>query len=112
MIGSVKRITSRQNPIVARYRAVGGGAERNLILLDGLHLVGDADAAGLRFHHAMVAAVAIDGPEMHALVARLVAAGVEVAAATAPVMAAASPVRSSSPIVALAERPAHLEDRI
>lgn len=108
----MKRITSRQNPLVARYRAVGRGAERDLILLDGLHLVGDAVAAGLRFRHALVAADAIDRPEVHALVARLEAAGVEVAVATAPVMAAASPVRSSSPIVALAERPAHLEDRV
>lgn len=111
MIRSVKRITSRQNPLVARYRAVGRGDERNLILLDGLHLVGEAETAGLHFHHALVAGEAIDRREVQALVARLEARDVEVATASAPVMAAASPVRSSSPIVALVERPAHLEER-
>lgn len=108
----MKRITSRQNPLVARYRAVGRGAEPDLILLDGLHLIGDAEAAGLRIRHALVAAGAIDRPDLQALVARLAASGVDVASGTAPVMAAASPVRSPSPIVALAERPAHLEDRM
>jgi len=108
----MKRITSRQNPLVARYRAVSRGAERDLILLDGPHLIADADAAGLRIRHALVAAGAIERPDLRALVARLEAAGVDVASATGPVMAAASPVRSSSPIVALAERPAPLEDRL
>ena len=38
----MKRITSRQNALVARYRAVAQGTEPDLLLLDGLHLVSDA----------------------------------------------------------------------
>ena len=42
----MKRITSRQNPLVARFRAVTQGDDRTLLLLDGVHLVAEALAAG------------------------------------------------------------------
>jgi TrmH family RNA methyltransferase len=103
----VRRITSRQNPLVARYRAAARG-DATAILLDGVHLVQDALAARLPIRDAALSAGAADAatdPEVVALVKRLLDAQVDVVSATAPVMAALSPVRSSSPIVALADRP-------
>src|SRR5574340_633825 len=104
--GAMKRITSRQNPLVARFRAVMDGGAVDLALLDGTHLVADALRAGIRVREAVVASAAVGRAEIDALTAGLVAAGVEVTAAAASVMQAVSPVRSSSAIVAIVERPA------
>jgi TrmH family RNA methyltransferase len=100
----VQRITSRRNAVVARYREAVRGSE-SLVLLDGAHLVQDAIGAGLVLQHALVAADALDDPDMRALVTRLQDRGVSIADGSASVMDAVSPVRSSSPVVALAERP-------
>jgi TrmH family RNA methyltransferase len=100
----VQRITSRQNAIVARYREASRGGAGQPLLLDGTHLVSEAVAAGIHLQHMLVAADAVDTPEISELLA---GAGprVEVAAASSSVMDAVSPVRSSSPIVALGSRP-------
>ena len=99
----MQRITSRQNAIVARYREASRGGAGQPLLLDGTHLVSEAVAAGIHLQHVLVAADALDTPEISQLLA---GAGplVEVAAATSGVMDAVSPVRSSSPIVALGSR--------
>ena len=76
-----------------------------MLLLDGVHLVTDALAAGVRVHEATVAADALARRDIIALVGRLSDAGVEAVAASAAVMAAISPMRSASAIVALADRP-------
>jgi TrmH family RNA methyltransferase len=101
-----RRISSRQNDSVARYRRTARGDEPALMLLDGEHLVAEAAAAPIAIRHVLVSSEAAELPAHHGLLQRLDRAGVEVAIATAPVIAAASPVRSPSPIVALAERPA------
>jgi TrmH family RNA methyltransferase len=101
-----RRISSRQNDSVARYRRAARGDEPALMLLDGEHLVAEAAAARIAIRHVLVSSAAAELPAHHGLLERLDRAGVEVAIATAPVIAAASPVRSPSPIVALAERPA------
>jgi RNA methyltransferase, TrmH family len=101
----MKRITSRQNDVVRHYRAVARGEERNLLLLDGAHLVSDAVAAGVKMRHVMVVAAAAESAEVRPLLDGLERAHVEIALASPPVMAAVSPVRSASPIVAIAERP-------
>jgi TrmH family RNA methyltransferase len=101
----MKRITSRQNAVVARYRRVASGAADDVVLLDGSHLLKEAIASGTSVRHVMVGASALENAEVARLVAALERRGVEIASATAPVMAAASPLRSPSPIVALAERP-------
>lgn len=101
----MKRITSRQNAIVAAYRDAARGDRRDVILLDGAHLVGEAIAAAVPIESALIAIGASDSAETAALAAALARHGVDVAEASASVMAAASPVRSSSPIVALARRP-------
>ena len=99
----MRRIASRQNPIVARYKLAARGD--GVLLLDGPHLVSDALAAGVRVTEAAVTVEAGERIEIRRLVDRLGLAGVDVVSVTAPVMDALSPVRSSSAIVALAERP-------
>jgi TrmH family RNA methyltransferase len=101
-------ISSRHNPIVARYRAAARGEAGDRLLLDGAHLVTDALAAGVRVRvrEAAVTATADEDDELRSLVASLERAHVEVVTVTTAVMDALSPVRSSSAIVALADRPA------
>ncbi|MGE3955987.1 MAG: TrmH family RNA methyltransferase [Vicinamibacterales bacterium] len=99
----MQRITSRQNATVAAYRDAARDASAT-ILLDGLHLVGEAIDAGLRLRHVLIAADAVERPDAAALLRRL-PPDTPVATASATVMDAASPVRSSSLIVALANRP-------
>lgn len=97
-------ITSRQNPLVSRYRAIADGSDRTQLLLDGIHLVTEALDAGIAITDAMVALTSAQDRELAPLLARLSAAGVSVTTASTPVMAAVSPVRSSSAIVATAPR--------
>jgi TrmH family RNA methyltransferase len=101
-----RRISSRQNDSVARYRRAARGDEPALMLLDGEHLVAEAASASIAIRHVLVSSEAAELPAHRGLLESLERAGVEVAIATAPVIAAASPVRSPSPIVALADRPA------
>jgi len=102
---SKMRITSRQNSIVARYRAVAHGDVEGLLLLDGAHLVHDALAAGVAIDHAAIDVDAAERGDITQLVAALHAKGVETVTATAAVMRAISPVRSPTGIVAIALRP-------
>jgi TrmH family RNA methyltransferase len=99
------RISSRQNAIVAKFRAVAHGEIEGLLLLDGVHLVQDALAAGLTFEQTAVDVGAEDRGDITRLVAALHAKGIETVTATAPVMGALSPVRSPTGIVAIARRP-------
>ena len=108
----VKRLTSRRHAIVARYRAVARGQDRQWILLDGPHLAREAIAAGVRVDHIVIASDAIDRDEFVAIRDELVRAGSEVIAAAPAVMAAISPVRSPSDSVALAARPPGADRRI
>lgn len=101
----MRRITSRQNALVAQYRAAMAGDAANLMLLDGTHLVSDALAAGIRIRHVMVAGDGLGRTDIDPLVSKADREGADVAIASAPVMAAVSPVRSPSLIVALADRP-------
>jgi RNA methyltransferase, TrmH family len=104
----VPAITSRQNPIVARFRAAARGESADLLLLDGVHLLAEALGAGIRVREAAVtgdAALTDVRPEVAELADRLRTHDVPVATVSAAVMEALSPVRSASPVVALADRP-------
>jgi TrmH family RNA methyltransferase len=98
-------LTSRRNPIVARYRAAAKGDLEGLLLLDGPHLVADALAANVTIEHAIVATDASEAAGLQPLLAQLLARAVDTAAASSSVMAAVSPLRSPSAIVAIARRP-------
>ena len=45
----VEKITSRQNPLVKRFRRVRAGNDRHLLFLEGVRLVEEAVKAGVRF---------------------------------------------------------------
>ncbi len=105
-------ITSRQNPLVARYRAAARGGASAPLLLDGVHLVLEALAAGIRVDEAAVANTAREDPALHDLLSALGRAKVEVTTVSTAVMDALSPVRTPSPIVALAVRPPSRESAI
>lgn len=98
-------ITSRQNPVVARYRAAARGDAGGILLLDGAHLLSDAIHCGVTVQHAAVTHAAQEQQDVRDLVAALTRAGVDVVTVSASVMDAISPVRSSTGLVALAERP-------
>jgi TrmH family RNA methyltransferase len=99
-------ITSRRNPIVARYRDSARGRPPDSVLLDGAHLVSEALAAGVRLRHVAVASEALARDDIRAIVDTLAGRGIDIAAASTAVMQAISPVRSASQIVAIGERPA------
>ena len=107
----MRRIGSRQNPIVSRYRSAARGDADGVMLLDGPHLVADAIAAGVHLREAAVAVDSQAHPDLQRIVEQLDGNGVDLYGVTAPVMAALSPVRSPSRIVALADRPVRY-DRI
>jgi TrmH family RNA methyltransferase len=105
-------ITSRQNPLVARFRTAARGDIGGVLLLDGAHLVADAIAAAVTFQLAAVTPASVEQPDVRTLVDALAGDGVEVITVSASVMDAASPVKTPSGIVALAERPAMDIDRL
>ena len=105
-------ITSRQNPLVARFRTAARGDVGGVMLLDGAHLVGDAIAAAVTFQLAAVTPASVEEPVIRVLVNALHASGVEVITVSASVMDAVSPVKTPTGIVALAERPAIDADRL
>jgi RNA methyltransferase, TrmH family len=98
-------LTSRRNPVVARYRDVAHGDAAGLLLLDGPHLIADALAADVTIEHAVVASAASGDVEIRPLLAQLSARGIDTAFAAPSVMASVSPLRSPSAIVAIARRP-------
>ena len=105
MLRAVQRITSRQNAVVKEYRDAARGETPDTLLLDGLRLVGEAIAAGIRLRHVMVAVDAIERPDVVRLLHQIDADVVTIASASGPVMDAVSPVHSTSAMVALAARP-------
>jgi len=107
----MQSIASRQNPIVKTFRALAQGRAADQILLDGVHLVEEALAAGWPVATAAISPGLI-GPDESGerLVASLRRAGARVVSVTPAVMAAMSPVRTPSGLVAIAaRRPAQLD---
>jgi RNA methyltransferase, TrmH family len=112
----VPAITSRQNPIVTRFRAAAKGDRADEILLDGAHLIAEAMAAGIRIREVAVLGSPGDidsrgSRDIADIVDRLRRLAVPVTTASAAVMDALSPVQSASPIVAIADRPIDVGSR-
>jgi RNA methyltransferase, TrmH family len=97
-------ITSRQNPLVARFKAAADHDE-HWMLLDGAHLLAEALDAGLAIDCVAVDPDRIAGSDRDALARRLPPDGLVAVSRT--VLAAMSPVRTPTGIVALAARPRH-----
>jgi TrmH family RNA methyltransferase len=103
----MQKVTSRQNPLVARFREVARGEARDALLLDGAHLVSEALAAHIRVRQAVVSSDALERPDILTILDEIVRQGIPIVAGGAPVMDAISPVRSPSQLVAIGDRPVH-----
>ena len=111
----MKSITSRQNPLVARFRAARAEqSPRRHLLLDGPRLVGEAQATQTSVEVAIFSATALGGRNRRLieLADTLSASGVEVFSASDAVIEAASPVRRPSGVVALAIHQPHPLEQI
>jgi RNA methyltransferase, TrmH family len=95
-------ITSRHNPLVARFKAAAD-ADPQWTLLDGAHLVGEAVAAGLTLEYVAVDPDRVTAADLDAL-SRAVPAD-RLVRVSRSVLEAMSPVRTPTGIVALAARP-------
>jgi TrmH family RNA methyltransferase len=104
---AMRHVTSRQNPIVRTFRALAETTDPSgaRLLLDGAHLIDEAQRAGLTFETAAILASRVEGDTEEGQIARdLDRRGIDVVIAREQVFAAISPVRSPSGIVAIAGR--------
>ena len=109
----MKTISSRHNPLVARFRALGRARRTNRteVLLESAALVRDAYRAGVALDVVLASGAGARqaGSEIATLVDTLTRAGVNVVLVTDPVLRAASPARAPSGLVAIGHhRPATL----
>ena len=102
IMAAMRRISSRQNPLVARFRdrARARGSD-GTVLLDGEHLVEEALDAGIRLDTVAFAERIVDS-RADGLVARVERAGAQTVKVPDQVLNAMSPARQPSGIVALA----------
>jgi RNA methyltransferase, TrmH family len=101
-MGVPRTISSRQNPLVAEFRAAAAHDQQR-VLLDGPHLLREALGAGLDIEVAAFAADLGDTDELDALRQQIPLD--RCVLATRPVLHAMSPARTPSGVVALARRP-------
>jgi RNA methyltransferase, TrmH family len=98
----MRRISSRQNPLVTRFRELARGrGSHDLVLLDGEHLVEEALASGVPLDTVVFVEHLVDF-YADGLVARVERLGAECVRVPEPVMEALSPVSQPSGIVAIA----------
>ena len=107
----METIASRKNPLVLQMRRVaqGDADERGRLLLDGLHLLQEARAAGVPLAVAAFSTRLLNAADGQArrFATTLAGLGVRVVQVSDPVMEAMSPVSTPSGAVALAARPRH-----
>ena len=102
----MERISSRQNPLVQRFRALARGATGDgrddllHLLLDGEHLLREAIASGVQIDVAAFADGARES-SIASLAAELASRGAQVITVTTAVLEAMSPVRTPSGVVAI-----------
>src|SRR5688500_8838862 len=94
-------ITSRQNPIVRRFREAAG-APGDSLLLDGPHLIEEALAASVPIE--LIAVDDAANGDVRTLARRVEAAGARLVSVTSSLLSAMSPVRQPSGIVAIGRR--------
>lgn len=95
-------VTSRQNPVVRRFReAAREGRAGDVVLLDGPHLLAEALDAGVPLEVAAFASDAAEG-RFPDLARRCARSGAQVITVPASLLGAMTPVRQPSGVVALA----------
>jgi TrmH family RNA methyltransferase len=101
----VREIISRQNPLVAEYRAIARRRSQgsSSVLLEGAHLVEEALAAGIPVASAALRRNALDDPGMSAVLAQLQRVGADIVVDSEAVLQAMSPTPSPSGLIALAD---------
>lgn len=104
----MQAISSRRHPIVRAYRDAARRRGQGELLLDGEHLIAEAEAAGLGLRHVAVASPRFEREDDPAgrLARRLQHRGIPVAIVSTSLLEALSPARTPSGLVALADRPA------
>ena len=100
----MERITSRTHDMVRAFRRAAEKPDGFTLLADGVHLVREAERAGLGLIVAVTDRHYRAGSEAGALSRALEARGVDVYVVTEPVMAAMSPVKTPSGLVAMIAR--------
>ncbi|HEV2708498.1 MAG TPA: RNA methyltransferase [Pyrinomonadaceae bacterium] len=98
-------ITSSQNALVKRARAVRDGRQRDSILVEGVRLCEEALRAGLSFEAVLTTEAAVGDARTSALLAALEAKGAPVSLVSATLLDAVSDTKTPQGIVALARRP-------
>lgn len=103
----MERISSRQNPLVKRFRELARGGtgafEDEAMLLDGPHLVEEALDSAIRLEVVAFGDRHVPG-RFETLAARVNAEGARAVLVSDPVLAALSPVQQPSGVVAIAPR--------
>jgi RNA methyltransferase, TrmH family len=108
----MRRISSRQNPLVARFRELARGrGSSGAILLDGEHLVEEALNAGVQLETVAFAERLVQTRAEH-LITRVERSGADVVRVPEQVLAAMSPARQPSGIVAIARHGAATIDEV
>jgi RNA methyltransferase, TrmH family len=101
----IDKISSRQNPLVRRFREVRQGHERHLVLIEGVRLVMEALQSQLHFEVVAYTERLQSTPPGRALYQQLVTLSCRGAVVSDHVMAAISDVETSAGIAALAHIP-------
>jgi TrmH family RNA methyltransferase len=99
----MERISSRQNPLVRRFRDLSSGAVdgNGPVLLDGEHLLREALSTRIPIDVAAFSDAILEA-RLSSLANEVTRQGGRVVAVSAPVLAAMSPVRQPSGVVAIA----------
>jgi len=107
----MRRVSSRQNPLVARFRDLGRGRDRgDQVLLEGEHLIAEAHAARVPIEIVAIAEHQLPSAGGE-LAQRLAATGVDAVRVPDLVMSALSPAKEPSGIVAIARlSPSSVDD--
>ncbi len=107
----MRRISSRSNPLVARFREAARSRDASgILLLDGEHLIEEALSSSVALDVVALADGIVDANPR--LVDRLERTGVDVVGVTSQVMAAMSPVKQPTGLVALARATAASLDEV
>ncbi len=106
----MEHVSSRQNPVVMRFRQLAGGdSEGQWMLLDGEHLAGEAVRSNIRIEVAAFSMAAAE--RLDALRSQLERSGSRVITVSDQVLDVISPVRHPSGVAAIAARPAFTLDQ-